>query len=201
MKKPLKRFVGAASIMVALAGVVVRAADKRITRADYGERWPFTVEEGVLSCAALGRIGTTRVTAVYFRVGLTRYAVNGAAKGHADPDVEAIWKTRQPASPKEIVTRLSEARRRAIFSEEYACPRKAEQAASRITNVSDQIEAERTFTAKCKQTISVRENLTAKELDRIDNEGSVFGWPPLNGLPRAVSIGPIIDDGLKLCEP
>lgn len=77
---------------VSLARAVVR-------QADYGEAWPFTVTDGVLSCIAdAGRV------AVLFESGGVRYALNGTAQGKTTmaklglSDIRAIWRD-DPSSP------------------------------------------------------------------------------------------------------
>jgi hypothetical protein len=48
------------------------AEGKRVTRQDYGERWPLTIDEGILQCVRNG---------VFLKVGSQVYAINGTAKG------------------------------------------------------------------------------------------------------------------------
>ena len=58
-----------------------------IPREDFGEDWPFTVEEGVLKGDGSGGVGEITFTAD----GVT-YAVNGTAKGtHKYTEIDAIW--------------------------------------------------------------------------------------------------------------
>ena len=58
-----------------------------ITRADLGDRWPLTVESGVLRCKGSGGVGE-----VTFASGGTVYAVNGNAKATGRyADISAIW--------------------------------------------------------------------------------------------------------------
>jgi hypothetical protein len=56
--------------------------ERKITKAEYGEKWPFTVEEGILKCINDG---------VIFTVNRKSYGINGRAKtdGYADP--QEIW--------------------------------------------------------------------------------------------------------------
>lgn len=67
-----------------------------ITREQFGEEWPFTVESGVLGCGAVE--GSPGVGSVVFEAdgsGGTFYAINGTAKGLADEQgwhpLEEIW--------------------------------------------------------------------------------------------------------------
>lgn len=72
----------------------------KITRSDYGDKWPFTVEEGVLSCRDTGRtVGTTRMVEITFTANGVTYGINGTAKGNDRySDVDAIWAT-NPSCP------------------------------------------------------------------------------------------------------
>jgi hypothetical protein len=58
-----------------------------ISRAEYGEAWPFTVEDGILAGRARGRMGV-----VTFTTGGVTYGVNGIAVADpANAKVETIW--------------------------------------------------------------------------------------------------------------
>ncbi len=65
----------------------------KTTRSEYGDKWPFTVEEGVLSCTDTGRtVGTTRMLEVTFTANGVTYGLNGTAKQNSRySNVEAIW--------------------------------------------------------------------------------------------------------------
>ena len=59
-----------------------------IGRADLGDAWPLTVEEGTLACNGSGGVGEVFFTAPEG----TAYAVNGAAKSNERlADVTPIW--------------------------------------------------------------------------------------------------------------
>lgn len=65
-----------------------------ITRSEYGDAWPFTVESGVLAGKPTGRrlSDGTELAAVTFATGGQTYAINGTARGthrYAEPD--HIW--------------------------------------------------------------------------------------------------------------
>lgn len=63
---------------------------RMITRADFGERWPFTTEEGMLLC---------NEGSVTFLSNGAVHAVNGTAKDRTGfPGVDAIWAD-NPATP------------------------------------------------------------------------------------------------------
>jgi uncharacterized protein DUF2511 len=54
-----------------------------VTAAEYGDKWPFTVERGLLRCEPPGR--------VVFRVDSTDYAVNGLASSRY-LKIDSIWR-------------------------------------------------------------------------------------------------------------
>lgn len=65
----------------------------RITRSEFGERWPFTVDEGVLAFRQTGRLKNgDPVGAVTFTANGKTYGVNGIARGKASghADIEEI---------------------------------------------------------------------------------------------------------------
>lgn len=70
--------------VLAMAGCVGSGSDNSITvtRADFGDEWPLTVEEGELACEA---------DAVTFTTGGTTYGVNGLAIGRGHPEIDPIW--------------------------------------------------------------------------------------------------------------
>jgi hypothetical protein len=81
-----------ASVSVVLSLAIVACAgtpgaegkSESVSRADFGEDWPLTVDSGVLSCEDGGY--------VYFTADGTRYAVNGFAMTKGDaPRINTIW--------------------------------------------------------------------------------------------------------------
>lgn len=78
------KFLVFGTTLVSLAFTVnASALEQKITADDFGEEWPFTVEEGILSCAN---------DAVTFRVDRTTYAVNGTATMTGKyKEIEQIW--------------------------------------------------------------------------------------------------------------
>ncbi len=58
------------------------ANEVRISRDDYGDAWPFTVEEGVLACVDLKHT---------FTADGTTYALNGMAIQAGYPEIDEIW--------------------------------------------------------------------------------------------------------------
>jgi hypothetical protein len=64
----------------------------KVTQAEYGERWPFTVSEGIIDCVSRSD--------VVMKVGEDVYAVNGTARSKVRSrlykDLAEIWRN-QPA--------------------------------------------------------------------------------------------------------
>lgn len=56
----------------------------KVTRKQYGDEWPFTVEEGVIDCP--------KPSAAVFRHGGKVYALNGIAMSLGYEELEPIWK-------------------------------------------------------------------------------------------------------------
>ena len=66
-------------------GSAATTGSQTVSRADFGEEWPLTVDSGVLSCEGAG--------SVYFTADDgRRYAVNGTAMTAGDAQrIDAIW--------------------------------------------------------------------------------------------------------------
>lgn len=61
---------------------------QEVSRADFGDDWPLTVEEGVLVCSREG----SRVIVTFLVTGSTReYALNASAEGQGFPPINPIW--------------------------------------------------------------------------------------------------------------
>lgn len=56
---------------------------KKISKIDFGENWPFSVEKGILKCEQPG--------IVTFKVNNIEYAVNGLADTKGYTDIRPIW--------------------------------------------------------------------------------------------------------------
>lgn len=91
----------------------MRTSETRITQEEFGQAWPFTVQEGMLRCEPEVR-GEYVLEVVTFRAGSKTYAVNGIAKSkridgnpkgkHAYQEIELIWK-KDPQVPGDNITR------------------------------------------------------------------------------------------------
>ena len=86
VKKCLYGFMLLSVMAVAFTVTTLPAigASKHISAEDFGDSWPFTVSEGMLSC--------TRGSIVTFTAYGTQYAVNGTAKSRGYANIEPIWK-------------------------------------------------------------------------------------------------------------
>lgn len=155
-----------------------------VSRAELGDKWPLTVDEGLLTC---DKKGALRVI-VFFegKDGRGRmYAVNGAARTHfknVEMEIGPIWKP-QPEGPFTAVDRLSIDARKQMFHAAVLC----EDRDSGVAPAKD-----------CKTTLRRNLHLTPEELKQIEHEGLARSWPPLP--PSRMSIDPLIQRGLKLCE-
>jgi hypothetical protein len=129
------------------------------------------------------------------------YAINGTARGSRRwADVTPIWKATGPLTHFKPLERLSESERRATFAASVGCENGAtDEAIARYPNdLNAQRAHEERATASCKGNLRRERKLTEAELDTIEQEGASVGWPPLS--PLRVSIGPVIERGLKLCR-
>lgn len=65
----------------------VATTGKKLTSLDFGEKWPFTISEGIVKCTEYG--------GVVFEANGKVYAVNGTAKMHGSEhgysEIEEIW--------------------------------------------------------------------------------------------------------------
>lgn len=89
--RPLGLVLLAAALSVGVLGCGSASADPSrgatVTRADFGDRWPFTVDQGVLRCEPPSQ--------VVFSSGGVDYAVNGMARGDMRArgwqEIDGIW--------------------------------------------------------------------------------------------------------------
>ena len=162
-----------------------------VSRAEFGEKWPLTVDEGELHCSRSKVTFTTTDGKVY--------AVNGTAKAEFPP-IDPIWKTASLPLDYKPLERLPEQARRAIFAGLVNCEDEADRKGEQKypTDVRKQVEEQNKLTEDCRIMIRKRLKLTPEELGQISAEGVAVPWPPLT--PTRMSIGPLIDRGLKLCQ-
>jgi hypothetical protein len=64
---------------------------QEVTKAEYGDAWPFSVDQGTLICESSS--GGLLHSAV-FRTGEEEYALNAVAEGRGYPSVEPIWRNK-----------------------------------------------------------------------------------------------------------
>jgi hypothetical protein len=74
----------------------------RITKAEYGDTWPFSVDEGILRCEGIEGTG-----AVTFEAQGKTYALNGIAREQkAFLEVDPIWLP-DPEAPAEFNLKMN----------------------------------------------------------------------------------------------
>lgn len=79
----MNRHTAIAAVITLVFAAVAQASTKHISKQDFGESWPFTVDSGTLACTSGG--------IVTFTANGNRYAVNGTASAAGHPDIEPIW--------------------------------------------------------------------------------------------------------------
>ena len=168
------------------------ASERQISRAQYGDKWPFTVDSG-----SLMSVGGS---SVLFRSGTTTYALNGRARGQKRwAEADPIVRTKELAAGQyEPVKHLPEATRRTIFAEGVACEDRGDKTAEReTTDLKRQASISRRVSEACKTDLRKRRALTSREVSMVSTEGMSKGWPPLS--PFRMPLSDLIADGLKLC--
>lgn len=66
-----------------LVASMALAGSSNISKKEFGDEWPFTVDKGVLHCSK---------NEVTFRAGGFEYAVNGSATSAGYASIDPIWK-------------------------------------------------------------------------------------------------------------
>lgn len=124
---------------------------RRISRHDFADGWPFEPGEGTLGCSA---------GAVVVRVQGVTYALNDAARarGYASVDSIVVSQSKGPSRP---LRRVTQDERMRIFRASEACTPSPEP-------------------ASCKQRLAQSRGLSADELAQIEEEGRERSWPPLS---------------------
>ena len=172
-------------IAIMCGGCGAAPGERAITRAEFGEAWPLTVDGGVIACVD--------GSSVVFRADGVTYAINGTARGQAaargDREIEPIQRLQPVAAVTARADRLSEADRQAIFAEVVQCQRNG----AHYTGAAAVGWAE-----VCRTHFARPSKLAGDELSLIMTEGASIGWPPLK--PVRAGIRPIFDVGLKLCR-
>jgi hypothetical protein len=148
----------------------------QVVATDYGDKWPFTVPSGRLSCAADG----PRKYVTFFDDKGVEYSLNGTAKGTGRwPSSDAIRKRHQPENLR-IVEKLPELQRMAVFANTVACEDGANE-------------------ATCKAKVRREYSISTSDAEAISNEGVEKGWAPLT--PRLEGdVMPLIAKGLEFCN-
>ena len=88
------RATPANSDTAATAASSLASNERHISASDYGDRWPLTVEDGILRCEG--------ARAVVFIAGGRAYGVNGTALTMGYPEIDPIWAVGEYAPRKDI---------------------------------------------------------------------------------------------------
>jgi len=186
--------------LLAACGKPPQKSPGYISRADLLDKWPLTVDEGELSCAA-------NSSGILFTHDRKTYAVNGMAKTLGYPPIDPIWRTAPLDSvpADKVVARLSEDERRKVFHDMLTCddgtrtdrmvPAEKYRTRTELLRTNEQ---EVKLTEGCKALVRRSMNLTQQEGSLISAEGSTKSWPPLT--PTRKNIGPLIERGHLLCN-
>lgn len=172
-------------ILILCGGCRAAPGERAISRAEFGEAWPLTVDGGVIACVD--------GSSVVFRADGLTYTINGTARGQAAArgyrDIAPIQRLKPVATATARADRLSEADRQAIFAEVVQCQLNG----SHYTGAAAVGWAE-----ACRTQVARAQQLTGDEVSLIMTEGASVGWPPVK--PVRASIRPIFDVGLELCR-
>jgi Protein of unknown function (DUF2511) len=124
---------------------------RRISRLDFPDAWPFAPGIGTLGCAG---------DAVVFRVQGVTYALNdqAQARGYANADSIVVPQSTQPSRP---LRRVTQDERMRIFGAADHCTSSPEAAA-------------------CRQRLALAHGLSREELAQVEAEGRERSWPPLS---------------------
>lgn len=87
----LKRFFVVLGLVTLIGFSNSNAAgnSREVTRKEFGEKWPLTVDKGVIECRQ--SFGPKSGVVVFVAGGKT-YALNGLAKSRKFADIEPIWR-------------------------------------------------------------------------------------------------------------
>lgn len=85
----MKKFYTVTAFMLMLSLVAHAENQQKISRQQFGTKWPLSVSSGIVECLPIGR------GAVVFKSEEKTYALNGIAKGvaekHGFSNIEEIW--------------------------------------------------------------------------------------------------------------
>ena len=175
-------------------------SERAISRADFGQEWPFTVESGTLRCSGYGDYG-----AVTFTTAGVTYAVNGTAMStDAGIPLEPIWAFAPALSSDiDIVDRMSLSERQAVFEQLGVCEDGAMARAETEIPVTDlasleaMAERQGELEEECKADVRSKFSISYDEQIKIGVEGLSGNWSPVR---FRISISPVLDAGLALCD-
>jgi uncharacterized protein DUF2511 len=124
---------------------------RRISRHDFPDAWPFEPGTGTLGCTG---------GAVVFRVQGVTYALNdmARARGYASVDPIVVSQSKEPSHP---LRRITQDERMRIFRASNDCSSSSDPAA-------------------CKRRLAQSHALSPEELAQVEAEGRERSWPPLS---------------------
>ena len=191
----------------------IPAIERRLTKEEFGENWPFTVAAGVVACDQSRSAGR----AIVFTTGGVTYGVNDTAKSVGYPAIDPLRRSNlSPGRPRATtVERVPASERQAIFAAVVACEDRARENAKRrypradrrhpqfnrfyfVAVLLEMAHLETALRDRCNGELRREHRLSDHELGLIRHEGIHYGWPPRP--PVRVSVGPIIGIGLELCR-
>lgn len=177
-----------------------------VSSVEFDDKWPLTVDEGVLECTTHASYGLSRGPEVRHlqderRHGLRRqrHCQRPRQPGHCRHSEDKLLLHKVEVEPP---SRLSEEERKAIFAASVGCEddadKKSQAAFPDPAHFKQQLALHEKLTDQCKAALKKQHKLTEEEHDAISSEGVSLGWPPLE--PMRVSVSPLIERGLKLCD-
>jgi hypothetical protein len=124
---------------------------RRISRHDFVDTWPFEPGTGTLGCSG---------GAVVFRVQGVTYALNDTARsrGYASVNPIVVSQSKTPSHP---LGRITQDERMQIFRASEGCRTSADEAA-------------------CRRRLAESRALSPAELSQVEAEGRERSWPPLS---------------------
>lgn len=137
---------------------IAASHQRRISRHDFADSWPFEPGTGTLGC-----IGE----AVVFRAQGATYALNDTARarGYVSVDSIVVSQSKAPSNP---LRRITQDERMRIFQASAGCSSSPDEAA-------------------CTRRLAQSRGLSTEELAQVEAEGRERSWPPLSPPRRSTA--------------
>lgn len=91
----MKKFIGLICFLASFSLFAAPSATIKVTSAEYGEAWPFTVTSGTVGYEPL-QVGDRKLAILTFESGGKIYALNGIARSRIKQrgflEIDAIWR-------------------------------------------------------------------------------------------------------------